>query len=801
MNKLISKIVGVALGLTLATGVGAGVVLGNNAFAKADAVSSPIMTFDFEDSTAHRTSGSNSYSSTANTYSENGVDIVATYADSVTSGTPLAGSANITARVGKNTKNSPSIVLGPMDLSSYNVTGFTYYAKTVGTLTLTASYSTNGTTWTQAETHAGGTSSTQYSSSTLSVNEPSTFYVKIVVSITNGNSTTSNRDTQIDDIVISGESTSTSSLTGISCSAQTVSVLNTVNLANEITFTPSDAADKTVSYSIKSGSNYIDLDTTTGVVTGKKGGSAVVTITPNDTTGGATAIDVSFTVNSIAAPDVTIGNQYSIYCIDSSNNYNAELSGVSSNLGTLESFNGSVPPCNTLWTAEAGYYENTVAFTNGSIYLSLTAAANSLNSESSVTKNSSWVVSWDDDTEAAVVSNAVYQNRQINFNYNNGSNMRFACYTGTQAAISLHEYSVQALTDFTIDASITVYKTGTATIGVTYTPADASDKTLTWASDDTSVATVADGVVTGVAVGTCNVTASKLIGNVTVTRTCEVTVLNNKAAHLGTSADPFDVNDAVNVAKGIFTQTSNGTAIDLSGTYYNVQGIITKADTRTTTNLTFWIGDNANQISAATGGLQIFKAAKVYGESLSDYYSENSEVSRDFVVGCTVKASGKLVYYNNVTPEMNQGGFVDYNSYIEARTFAEAFNTALEAVCDADGNTVAADLASAWSTQATAFTSLKAVEQAHLTNATAKTTSSATAVELCAAKYDYILGKYGTSTLSNFMNRTVAASSANVGLRTIVVDSNSALMIVVITAFVSVTFVGGYFFLRKKKEN
>ncbi len=29
MNKLISKIVGVALGLTLATGVGAGVVLGS----------------------------------------------------------------------------------------------------------------------------------------------------------------------------------------------------------------------------------------------------------------------------------------------------------------------------------------------------------------------------------------------------------------------------------------------------------------------------------------------------------------------------------------------------------------------------------------------------------------------------------------------------------------------------------------------------------------------------------------------------------------------------------------------------
>ena len=150
---------------------------------------------------------------------------------------------------------------------------------------------------------------------------------------------------------------------------------------------------------------------------------------------------------------------------------------------------------------------------------------------------------------------------------------------------------------------------------------------------------------------------------------------------------------------------------------------------------------------------------------------------------------------------MATGGRVYYNSYIEARLFAETFNTALEAVCDADGNTAAADLASAWSSQATAFAALDAtLEQPILTNATAKTTSSATAVELCAAKYDYIIGKYGTSTLSNFMSRTVSPSSANVRFAALA-NNNTALVVVVITAFVGVTFIGGYFFLRKKKEN
>lgn len=799
MNKLISKIVGVTLGLTLA--VGSGIVVANSVSNSkaAYAASSPILTFDFEDSTAHRTSGSNNYTNSGNSYTENSVDIALMYADSVTSGTPLNGSANVTARIAKNSTNSPSIVIGPMDLSSYNVTGFSYYAKTVGTLTLTASYSTNGTTWTQGETHAGGTSKAQYASSTLSINEPSTFYVKIAISITNGNSTTSNRDTQVDDIVISGESTSSSSLTGITCANQSVNVASSVNLANQIVFTPSDASDKTVSYAIKSGSDKIDLDNN-GVVTGKKAGSSVVTITPSDTSGGAVAIDVTITVSAIATPSVTIGNEYSIYCLDSKNSSNGELSGVTSNLGTVETFSGNVPPANTLWEAEEGYYENTIAFTNGSYYLSLSAASNNLNSESSVSKNSSWIVDWDSNTEEVTLTNAAFQNRQIQYNYNNGS-PRFACYTGSQTAIKLHEMSGASLTDFTIDASISVYKTGTATIGVTYTPADAADKTLSWSSDDTSIATVdSNGVVTGVAVGTTTVTAYKVIDEVNVERTCTVTVLNNKAAHLGTSADPFDINDAVNVAKGVIVETSNGTAIDLDNTYYYVKGILTKYVTRTTSTLTFWLGDEASQQSAATGGFEIYKAAKVYGANLADAYTADSEVVRDFAVGYTIKASGKLLNFNG-TPEMNAGGYIYYNNYIEARKYAEAFNTALEAVCDADGNTVAADLESAWSAQATAYAALDAtLEQPILKNATAKTTSSATAVELCAAKYDYILGKYGTTTLSNFIARTVSPSSANVRFAALA-NNNTALVVVVITAFVGFTFVGGYFFLRKKKEN
>lgn len=213
MNKIFKKVAVLSVGLTMA--IGAGVVLGTSAKTeRADAVVTTVKSFDFEDSSAHRTSGNNSYST--NSYSQGGVDISLTYADSVTTGTPISGTANVMARVAKNTTNSPLVVLGPMDLSGYTVTGFSYYAKTVGTLTLTASYSTDGSTWTTGETHAGGTSATQYESGELAIDSPESFYLKIAITVTNGTSTGSNRDTQIDDIAILGESNSGATLSSIS---------------------------------------------------------------------------------------------------------------------------------------------------------------------------------------------------------------------------------------------------------------------------------------------------------------------------------------------------------------------------------------------------------------------------------------------------------------------------------------------------------------------------------------------------------------------------------------------------------
>ena len=800
MNKLFARILGVTVGFAMATGIGAGALLRNKELKKAEAADSSVATAVF-----NATNNQDSISSYTSTWTNITNGFSWTLENFNNNKTAEGGDGNWTyVKCGR--KNNASVgTIATTNTVSNVITkvSITIDSFTSGKINSIKLYGgASASTEIGSYTVATGVKTVEIPAAKQGANQK----YKVAFDCASGSS---NGLLQLSKVELFEEASDVYP-TSISCAAQSIDVLDTVDLSEKVVFTNSGGNTVTVknlSYAVASGSNNIELDTTTGVVTGRKGGQATVTITAQTNgSGGTTSCTATINVSSIAVSPLTIGESYALYAVDEENTYEGELTGVSGNVGTVAAISNETPSCDHVLVVEEGYYENTVALKLGEVYLSYSGTSNQLKTENSVTATSSWKVTWDSNTNAAVVLNAANLARSLQFNYNGGS-PRFACYTTTQVSVCLYHVVSSALTDFTIAATLDVYKTGKAQIAVTYTPADASDKSLTWASSNESIATVSSsGEVTGVAVGTCNVTATKVISGSTVVRTCVVTVLNNEAAHAGTSADPFNVNDAVNVAKGIFTAVKGGTAVNLDN-YYYVEGMITKNVNRTTSTLTFWIGDEIGQNSAANGGFEIFKVAKVFGTDLGTYYTADSKVQEDFDVGHVVRASGKLVYYNNTTPEMNQGGYVYYNNYIEARVFAEDFIDGLEAVCDANGNTNPSNLATAWTNGQTAFAALdEELEQTLFAAADGKINGNT--VEKCVAKYDYIISKYNTTsatTYADFMGRVSAGKITLQGSNnrlSLIGGSNNTVLIVVIavSSLIALSSVGMFFIIRKRKE-
>lgn len=85
------------------------------------------------------------------------------------------------------------------------------------------------------------------------------------------------------------------------------------------------------------------------------------------------------------------------------------------------------------------------------------------------------------------------------------------------------EATTVAVTSVSLSQTTATMNIGeTVTLAATVAPDDATDKSVTWASSDESVATVADGVVTAVAAGTATITVTTTDG--AKTATCTVTV-------------------------------------------------------------------------------------------------------------------------------------------------------------------------------------------------------------------------------------------------------------------------------------
>ena len=102
-----------------------------------------------------------------------------------------------------------------------------------------------------------------------------------------------------------------------------------------------------------------------------------------------------------------------------------------------------------------------------------------------------------------------------------------------------------AVTGVTLDQSTLAINTGaTATLVATVNPTDATNKNVTWSSDNTAIATVdANGMVTAVAAGVANITVTTEDGSFTASS--EVTVANATVAVTGVTLDQSTLSLAV----------------------------------------------------------------------------------------------------------------------------------------------------------------------------------------------------------------------------------------------------------------
>ena len=139
--------------------------------------------------------------------------------------------------------------------------------------------------------------------------------------------------------------------------------------------------------------------------------------------------------------------------------------------------------------------------------------------------------------------------------------------------------------------------------------------------------------------------------------------------------------------------------------------------------------------------------------------------------------------------------------FVAEGSYAEAIANSLmnDITCN---NGVTAPSTSSWSTIASNYSAITiAYEKALLVDGTANE-SSENVIEQALARYDYIVAKYGTSSYSNFLGRTISPiSSSRIALSNVIGNNGTTVSIIVVVSLVSLTAIGGYFFIRKRKED
>ncbi len=208
------------------------------------------------------------------------------------------------------------------------------------------------------------------------------------------------------------------------------------------------------------------------------------------------------------------------------------------------------------------------------------------------------------------------------------------------------------VTKVTLDQTAVEIKANeTVTLTATVAPSDATDKTVTWTSSDTTVATVANGVVTPVAGGETTITAKA--GKVTAT--CVVTVIAEKDALAETdytynySIDKSAVGYSVSYNDTTETMTNE----ELTSDFEDIMDAWALYGDTTKSLEEIWNSDATDKAMAELEKLNAYKLADKYGDV---QIAENEDGTKTIEA---VKEDGSKEVKANIAFAANEDGSAD----------------------------------------------------------------------------------------------------------------------------------------------
>ena len=352
-------------------------------------------------------------------------------------------------------------------------------------------------------------------------------------------------------------------VTGVSLNKATTSIEEGETETLTATVTPSNATDTTVSWS--SNTNSV-ATVSNGVVTAVSAGTAVITATTTDGSY-TTSCTVTVTqpvyiyykqVNTFEVGNsylIVYGNTGTVYLLSNESGGSRQLKGVAATVTNgLIGITASTQ-AKTLFTCNLTVAGNSVTtgWGIGNQYLYCDNSTG-FRMNSPATLDRFW--HWQDNKfwqfkstssngytdESSEYKYYLTLNASNNFTDNHVTSPSIAD-TDIPAIYLFKEFNGVSVTGVDLNKSTDSIKVGgTTTLTATVSPNNATDQSVTWGTSNSSVATVNNGVITGVSAGTAVITVTTVDGG--YTDTCTVTVTQPDKLYIKLPSTPVSIGSA-----------------------------------------------------------------------------------------------------------------------------------------------------------------------------------------------------------------------------------------------------------------